>query len=330
MAAGKSSELIWEVDLPLFSRRMLGSWTWAMCLVGLLMCGLLGVVFVAQGEWRSARTMLGLFAAITAAMWLLGILIMAVLFRGKFPVRYTLSASGIRCDVTSRTAKVTNRLAIAAGILGRSPQTLGAGLLATSRESEAALWTGAFRADPHPASHRIELRNAWRSLLWVQCRPDNYVDVAAAIDAHMARHQTASRVSSRSPLPAYLGRTLFVVVANAPLFVLADEFRVSLFLPIFTLCFALATVWLINIFGWVVIGGLVVMAAEVVLGQMEVRESMFEPGRVYRAWEVLGGDDISLLVISGAGALALGWMSWRAVRGRWMAALVQGFEDMSG
>ena len=69
---------------------------------------------------------------------------------------------------------------------------------------------------------------------------------------------------------------------------------------------------------------------QVVLGQMEVRESMFEPGRVYRAWEVLGGDDISLLVISGAGALALGWMSWRAVRGRWMAALVQGFEDMSG
>ena len=329
MTAGKS-ELIWDVDLPLFSRRMFGTWTWAMCLVALLVGGLLGLIFVAQREWRAIGPILTMVVSVTGGLWLLGLIIMAVMFRGRLPVRYTLSDTGLRCDVTSRAAKVANRLAIVAGVLGRSPQALGAGLLATSRESEAVLWAGSFQAAHHPSSHRIELGNAWRSLLWVQCRPENYAEVAAAIEAHMQRHRTASRVSGRSPLPAYLWRTLLVAVASAPLFALADEFHVSLFLPIFTLCFALATVWLINLFGWLVLGARVVIAAGVVLDQAQMRESMFEPGRFFRAWDVLGGDDISLLVLSGLGALVLAWVSWSAVRGRWLAALVQGHEDMSG
>ena len=119
-----------------------------------------------------------------------------------------------------------------------------------------------------------------------------------------------------------------MLAASFPLFPLAEEFDASLFLPIFTLCFALATVWLINLFGWAVIGGLLVQAGAVVLDMMEVHQSMFDPGRHYRGWEVLGGDDIGLLLLAGLGAAALVWISWSALKGRWLAALLQGYQDM--
>jgi hypothetical protein len=319
---------VWETDLPLLSRRMLAQWTVAMLVTALVMALILGLAFAAQGEWDALPPMLAMIGAVTAGLWLLGILIMALLFRGKYRVRYTLTAQGIRCDTIDKIAKGANRLAIVAGVLARSPQALGAGLIAKSRESEEARWGGAFKAVAHPDKLGIDLRNAWRPLLWVQCTPENYANVAEAIAGHMQRRKTAQRARGKSPLPAYLGRTALVLLACFPLFPLAEEFHTGLFLPLLILCFALATVWLINIFGWVVIGGLLVQASGVLLDQMQMRESFFDKGRYYRAWEVLGSDDISLLLVAGVGAAVLAWLSWSAIKGRWLAALMQGYKDM--
>lgn len=328
MSTSHPANLVWETDLPLLSRRMLGQWTAAMLATAIVMTLILGLVFVAQGDWDVLPPMLALIGAVVAGLWLLGLLIMLVLFRGKYRVRYTLSDKGIRCDTIDSIARKANRAAIVVGILARSPQALGAGLIAVSRESEEARWSGAFKAVYEPDKQLIGLRNAWRTLLWVQCTPENYAEVAETIASHMKRRRTASRAGGKSPLPAYLGRTALVLAASFPLFPLAEEFDTGLFLPIFILCFGLATVWLINIFGWVVIGGLIVQAIGVVIDQMQVRESMFDPGRTYRAWEVLGSDDISLLLVAGIGAGALVWLSWSAIKGRWWAALMQGYEDM--
>lgn len=322
------SELIWETDLPLLSRRMLGQWTGAMLATALVMFLILGLVFGAQGEWDAFPMLLAIIAGVVAGLWLLGLLVMALLFRGKYHVRYTLSGKGIRCDAIDAIGKKANRAAIVVGVLARSPQLLGAGLIATSRESEEANWNGAFKAVYEPDKHLVVLRNAWRSLLWVQCTPENYASVAETLRSHMSRRKTEQRARGKSPLPAYLGRTALVLAASFPLFPLAEEFDTGLFLPIFILCFALATVWLINLFGWVVIGGLIVQAVGVLLDQMEMRESFFHKGEFYRAWEVLGSDDISLLLVAGLGAAALVWISWSALKGRWLAALLQGYQDM--
>jgi hypothetical protein len=320
--------MTWETDLPLLSRRMLGQWTWAMLATALVMFLILGTVFAAMGEWDSLLPMLGISVAAAAGLWLLGLVIMVVLFRGKYRVRYTLSDKGIRCETIDTVAKKANRLAIVVGVLARSPQAAGAGLIALSRETEEVQWSGAFRAVHDPARHFITLRNAWRGLMWVQCTADNYAQVAAAVDSHMRRRRTAARLSGKSPLPAYLGRTALVLAASFPLFPLAEEFDTGLFLPIFILCFALATVWLINLFGWVVIGGLAVQAVLVVVDQFELRESYFNKGEFYRAWEVLGSEDIGLLLVAGVGAGLLVWLSLQAIRERWLAALLQGYQDM--
>jgi len=322
--------LVWETDLPLFSRRMLRQWSLAMLATACVLSVLLGTVFAAQGEWDALPPAMTMIAAVTTGLWVLGLLIMAVMFRGKYRVRYTLSDKGLLCETIDSVAKKANRAAIVVGVLARSPQAVGAGLIGVSREVEEVRWSGAFRAERHPREQVVMLRNAWRSLLWVQCTPDNYAQVADAIDRHMQRHRTTSRVSGKSPLPVYLGRSLLVVVASLPLFPLAEEFDTGLFLPLLILCFGLAMVWLINLFGWVVLGGLIAQAGMVALDQMEMRPSLFEPGRSYRAWEVLGGAELSLLLLAGLGTGILAWLSIQALQGRWLAALVADQSDMGG
>lgn len=324
----ETAPLVWETDLPLFSPPMQKQWTMAMLATALVMALILGTVFAAQGEWDALRPMATMIVAVTAGLWLLGILIMAVLFRGRYRVRYTLSERGLRCDTLDRVARRANRLAIGLGMLAGKGQLLGAGLIGVSRESEAVSWSGAFRARFDPARHAILMRNGWRTLLWVQCTPDNYAAVAERVNLHMGRRRTAGRLAKGSSLPAYLGRSLLALLACAPLFPLAEEYRTGLFLPIFTLCFALAMVWLINLFGWVVLGGLGVQIAMVILAQFEERQSFFRPGEVYRAYEVLGGEDFELFLLAGIGAAVLIWLCQGALRGRWLAALVADRADM--
>ncbi len=319
--------ITWEADLPLFSRRMLSQWSLMIVVTAGIMAGLLAVIFAAQGEWASLLPMAGMVGAACLGLWLLGLGIMAVLFRGRYRVRYTVSGRGITCEQLERVSRVSNRLAIVAGAAAGRANLAGAGLIAASRELEEIRWRGAFRAVFDPAHARIILRNAWRTLMWVQCTPGNYSLVAAAVDMQMQHQRTAER-AGRSPLASYLWRTLLAVVASLPLFPLADEFGTSLFVPIVVLCFALATVWMINLFGWVVLAGLLVQAAWLVARLLESRSSIWRQGGSYRAYEVLDSGDVTLLFLSACGCAALMWLSIRALRGRWLAALIQGADDM--
>jgi hypothetical protein len=84
----------------------------------------------------------------------------------------------------------------------------------------------------------------------------------------------------------------------------------------------------VNLFGWVVLAGLLIQAVLLLARQFEVRQSFFRRGETYRAYEVLGGDDLSLLAVAGIGAAVLAWISIRALRGRFLAALIEGGRDM--
>lgn len=87
-------------------------------------------------------------------------------------------------------------------------------------------------------------------------------------------------------------------------------------------------VWLINLFGWVVLGGLALQIILVILAQFEERRSFLHPGEVYPAYAVLGGDDFELFLLAGIGAAVLIWLCHGALRGRWLAALVADQSDM--
>lgn len=206
------------------------------------------------------------------------------------------------------------------------PQALGAGLVAASRESEFVRWTGNLRADVDHRRSFITLRDAWRTLMHVQCTPESFPEVAAFIGGRMATQHTAERVPRFSPLPRCLLRTVVVVAASLPLFVAALEFDVGFL--VLTLCFAVATIWLINAFGWVVLGGVACQIVLTAARLVEERRSFY--GSDYRAYEVLSGDDVALLVGASLGAVLLAWMSCRAIRGRWPSALLEGDRNRHG
>lgn len=321
-------KIVWETDLRLFGPEMFKGWSLAMVATWVVMMLILGIVFVAQGEADALADMALIFLAVVAGLWVFGFLVMALLFRGKFRVRYTASESGILMETLDKVARKSNRLAIVLGALSGKPGLLGAGLINRSRETEGVEWDGAFRAVYRPERHLIVFKGSWRSLLLVQCLADNYARVAALVEREMGRHGTAKRVSGKSPLPTYLGRTALVALASFPIFALHEEYDLDVFLPLLMFCFALATVWLIPLFGWVVMGSLGLIAFTVVARLVEEIPSYFRPDETFTRFQVMGTEDWLLLGLAGLGAAWLIRLSLGALRGRIQSALMADWGDM--
>jgi hypothetical protein len=322
--------LSWETDLRLFGGDSLRQWSVAMLATALLMVALLGTIFVAQGAWDALWGVATLIAAVTAGLWLLGLVIMAVLFRGKMRVRYTLSDDGLLMETRDRVAKSANRAAMILGFLTGRPGLAGAGLIARSREAEQIRFAGAFTVRLKPRRQAIAICNSWRTLMFVQCTPQNYDAVSARILASMRRHGTANRLKGSSPLPFYLVHGVLILAAAAPLVALSEAYDIDLFAALVTLCFAQATLWLIPLFGWVVIAGLGYILAATLIDLAERHVSVFSPGETYSGFDVFGGEDVGLALLAGAGAAYLAWLSVRALQGRITPLLMRDHADMGG
>lgn len=322
MVGGKTPNLIWDSELRLFSPEMLKSWAIAMVATWLVMMLILGITFTAQGEAEDLPAIALVLLAVTAGLGVSGLLVMLLLFRGGYPVRYTVSGEGVRMETLSQVAKRSNRLAIVLGALSGKPGLLGAGLVAQTRETEAVAWQGAFRLEPRPRRQLIVLKGSWRSLMLVQCREDNYEEVLARMRQEMRAHHTTERVPGRSPLPAYVRRTVLVALASWPIFAVHTEYDVDIFLPLLMFCFALATVWLIPLFAWVVLGSLGLIAFTVAAQLLEETPSYIRPGQTFTLLQVMSTEDWLLLGLAGLGAATLVWLSLGALRGRIHTALI--------
>lgn len=326
----ENAPLVWDSELKLFSPAMIRQWTAAMAVTALIMTLLLGTVFAAQGEWDAIGTMAMISAGAAGGLWLLGLAVMLIVFRGRVAVSYRVDSEGIAMETRDRVARGANRAAIVIGALAGKPGLAGAGMIGRSREHEAVRWAGAFHTAADSRRRLIDIRNAWRSVLLVQCTPANFEAVQARIRDEMARHETDKRLPRRSPLPFYLIHTVLIFAASVPLFWLSDEYDVSLLLPLLALAFAQATLWLINLFGWVVCALLLVIAGGVAIDLAATRTSSLFPGETYTGFDVLGSDDLSGLAAALVGAAYLVWLSIRALRGRFLALLLRDASETDG
>lgn len=320
--------ITWESELRIFSPELLKAWGLALLATWVVMMLILGIAFTAQGGTEALPTLALVALAVTAGLGLIGLLVMRLLFRGGYPVRYTVSGEGVRMQTLSRVAKRTNRLALALGILTGKPGLLGSGLNARSRETEAVSWQGAFRAEFRPQRHLIVLKGAWRTLMLVQCTPENFAQVAARVQAEIASHGSDRRVPIHSPLPAYLWRTALVALASLPIFAVHAEYELDIFLPLLMFCFALAMVWLIPLFGWVVLSCLGLIAFTLAIRLLEENPSFIRRGQTFTLLEVMSTADWLLLGLAGLGAAVLVWLSLGVLRGRIHAALMADRADM--
>jgi hypothetical protein len=321
----------WEIDVPLLtSRDMVGSTFAAFALSVLIAGSLVGLMLAAQGEWDAILPVFGVLGLIGGALFGVGLLAMALVFRGKMRFRFTVSDELVGSELIDRTARRVNRLTIVAGLLAGRPGAVGTGLIATTGEVATLGWDGGFRATYDPRRRTITLRNGWRRLLVVYCTAQNYQSVAAFVSARIAARGTDRRVPARSPLPRMLAWTALAVVASLLAFPLADACNVSLFLLFVMLSFAVAMIWLISLFGYVVLGCIAAVVASVVADAVSVRESYLSPGETYLRLSVFSEDDWVTIGIAGLGLAVLGMLAFRAIRGRLPSMLERDAESAGG
>jgi hypothetical protein len=325
-----SEPLIWDAELKLFSGRYLVTWTVVMVATAVLMSLILGTIFAAEGDWEALPMLLVMTGLTAAGLWVFGLIVMAILLRGRVRVRYQIDERGIRMETVDRVIGAANKAAIVVGVLSGKPGLAGAGLIAQSRQTEAVRWRGGFRAVADPEALHITVRNRWRPLMYVQCTPETYAAVEARIAAEMERHGTSTRVSGRSPLPWYLGQTALVLLACVPILMLVESHDIHLLPPILVMCFALATVWLINLFGWVVLTGLLVITGNLLIELFTPRNSYFRRGETFTYFQTAGWDDLAAFGLAGLGAAWLAWLSIRAIRGRFLSLLIRDADEADG
>jgi hypothetical protein len=328
-SANAVAATVWEIDVPLLSNRiMVGGVVRAFTIAALVMGSLLTMLFAVQGEFDAIGPIWLLTAAICGGMLVLSMLVMLLVFRNRIRFRFTVTDHAVLAETVDSVARGVNRLAIIAGMLGGSPGGTGAGLIATSQESQSVDFSGAFSVQYLPRPRVIAFKNSWRRVLYVYCTSENYEQVAARIASAMDAHATATRVPSRSLLPRYLGYSALVVLCSLPAFLTVEAFDVSLLIPLLMLCFALAMIWLVSVFGLVVVVMALLELGAVTLDALGRVDSFFMPGKTYARWTVYSGDDWALIVLTVLGVAGLCWLSMRALSGRLRSLLESDHADM--
>lgn len=315
--AGQETGFTWETNISLLTNPLiLKQMVFVVVGAGLIMALLLSFILALTGEYGDIPMIWLISLFTTLGLGLLLCLVTLIFFGNRMRVRFTVDGKGILWETIDKRAKVASRLAILAGILGRSPQAAGAGTLAVAREKEFVRWQDLSAVTYNNGRRMMTLRNSWRPLMLVVCLPQNYGQVAAFVEEKVVSAPVGStprrlRPLGKGPLGKGLLRTLTVTLAAAPTITLSSyPFYLDIFLPLLMFLFALATVWLVPLFGWVVIGCAAILALQIAwIGIFEV--------------SYLYGVEIIAILVSYAGLAYLVWFSWGALRGRIGSALME-------
>lgn len=311
LSDGHHDVISWETDIRLATNPLVLKQLMLVALgSGLFMAFLLTLILATTGEFRDIPMMLLISLLAAGGLGLLLLLVTLVLFGNRIRVRFTVNKEGALWETVDPRALRGSRLAMLAGVLGPSPQAVGAGSLAVSREKEFVQWSDLSAVQCDERRHTIVLRSSWRPVMMVICLPGNYEHVLRTVNQRVAPAPPASRAGWKPVGRALLG-TAMTAAAAAPLFRLsAYPFELDIFLPLVTFLFALATIWLVPLFGWVVMGCAGILAIQITrIGLSEF------------AW--LYGYERLIFFLAYAGLTYLAWLSWRSVRGRLLPLLME-------
>ncbi|HRK24334.1 MAG TPA: hypothetical protein PLQ11_05205 [Beijerinckiaceae bacterium] len=328
-AARAKADLSWDLAVPLVTHPlMLINIVKAFFFSGLIMALLLSFLIGITGSPEQIPMIIGISFAAAGGIGIVGTAAAALIYRNRMNMHFLLNDRGARAIITDTTARNVSILTIILGVLAGKPGAVGTGLITLSDRDRHAGWRGVVNVRYHPKHHAISLANSWRTVLILFCTPENYEKVAAYVAAATARAKVPASAKI-NPIPKLLMHTVGVVLACVPMFVFDYPFRIDIFAPLLILCFALAMLWLIPIMAYVVWAGLAYVVLHTIMKLMETRTSQFGGG-LYRAFEVLSGDDIALLVATGIGMAYLIWLSRGLMSGRVRSALGGDMEELDG
>jgi hypothetical protein len=313
----------WERDVPILTNGLvLSSIVKVFVMAALLMIGLVGFLFAIQGDWRLIGPLATFVAMIDGGVLIIGTFAAALIYGNRLRYRFSVDDKAAVCERIDRRATIVGQLTILLGVVLGKPGAAGVGLISESTTQTSVGWSSVVRVTEHRGAHAIALRNTWRTTLILFCTPENYDAVLARVKAaHLAK---APRQRA-TPLPRLLLRTALVAVACIPLFKLPAP--IDPFTPYFVLCFALASVWLIPLLAWVVLGGLAVIAGMAVLAGLAPYTS-YITHETMRRYDIFSGDDWAIATLALLGAAYLVWLSVALLRGRVQSGLMGDLIDM--
>lgn len=321
MASKRQPDLSWEISISLVNNPFIFRVSVQLCLITwLVMTILLGVVFLAMEDFDALWPMMGVMTLVTFALWITMLLVMLLFFGNRTPMRFTIDRGGVTGEILSKRSKTANRLLVLLGILSRKPAAAGAGLIASSQETQTFEWERVYAVRCDEKRRTVTLRNRWRSLITLFCLPENYDDVLEIVKQKIPS-RLGDQKREKNPLAALLSRTFLTVLACVLLFKLDYPFEVNLFIPVFILCFAMGTIWLIPLFGYVVIGATLFLAGILLFQGLQVHTSQYASLGSYLGFELLDGGEWFFMALVFFALLYLTWSSWRAVKGRDISAL---------
>ncbi len=309
--------LAWECNVSLIGHPVIvGGLAKVLSIAGLLLFALVGGVIGAQDGIDAVVSLATMLLLVLGGLFVFLLLIMVLFFGNRIRMAFVLDDRGILVEVIDGRAKSANRLAALVGAAAGNPGVAGAGLIAMKDERRSAVWSSIAAASYHPGRRTITLRNRWRTVLHVFCTAENYEAVAARIATAIGSAER--RVpSGHNPLWGGLGLTAIVVLAILPLFNMPRGLQVDLLAVIITLSFALATIWLVPLMAWPVLGGVGWIAVSIA-------------GTDHLVFDRLDRTEIVGLAMAAIGMVVLAIIAVAALRGKISSILQRDTAEMAG
>ncbi len=246
------NEMNWKIRIPLATNPLiLLDMVKMFFIVYLIIALLFSIIFLSSGEMDTILPMLGMFGLVLLGLMVLFFLVMLIFFGNRFEGEYLLDDKSVTFNTTDKRAKIANRVAVGAGLLGGSLTTTGAGLMAVSNESQTFDWSWIQGYRINKAMKTVTLRNSWRNVLSIYCS-DNFAEVCEFVK----RHVTITETKRKSPVLAMIGWTVLIIVASLLMFMeYPAYYTVDLFAGIFVLLFSVASLWLIPLLSYATFAG---------------------------------------------------------------------------
>ncbi len=328
------SPLTWKIQFSLLTNpNIIKSWLKAMGWTYVLCMVLLIPVFIATGEISSVPMVMAIFAGVVSGLALLGFLIMFLILGNRSHARFTLSDKTILYENMDKKITMLSRMAVMSGGLFGSPTTAGTGLISLSNESVSIEWESISQAKYDSKHLTICLKNSFRELLHLYCSEQNYKEVEKFVQAKIAKQkiiwdETLAKEKSNDsgqPFPVLkaLFRTILIILIAMTLFALNDILKVGILIPILIMIFSLAMVWIIPLFGWVVLGMGGYTIFQVISSLLWLREYKLVSTYSFRKYEVLDMGEWVIVSLAITGLIYLSWISIKMIKGKMVPILMK-------
>lgn len=168
-----TTKVSWEIEVPIFRHPLILK---QLAMAIGIPFGLVALVLIASaGTDNRIYALYGLGLLGTTA--LLTVLLVFILYGGKYAVGFVIDDTGIR-SYTQKTHAIRNRylnsLTIILGLISRQPSVAGAGVLAASRQSVSIRWNKVKMVRFKDSNSTILVRGGCLETIAVFCAPADY------------------------------------------------------------------------------------------------------------------------------------------------------------